>query len=196
MNESQAKELAEIMALTKQVAESVLKANQVGTSRKPYYTEKWASRVAEILELVYTTGEPRLIPEGDFTASTITNQWYQGKDYLVRFMDPDKKYAEMLVAIGAEYQKKRGLVIAPRRRRGILAAVKIQPWKGKFEEFIETAAELQKFERIGVGLTQEDFDYVRDTLTPLSDMFVWHVDLLHDHLKVVRVSQGYEPKPS
>lgn len=196
MNEEQAKELAEIMALTKQVAESALKANQVGRTRKPYFTEKWAGRVAEVLELVYTTGEPRLIPEGDFTASTITNQWYQGKDYLIRFMDPEKKYANMLVAIGAEYQKRRGLIIAPRKRRGILATVKIQPWRGKFEEFIETAEELQKFERIGIGLTQDDFEYVRDILEPLSDMFVWHMDLVHDHFKVVKISQGNEPAPS
>ena len=104
-------------------------------------------------------------------------------------MDPENKFKEMDGCIAAEYVKKRGMIVSPKRKSGILKHVAVVPWRPKLEEFIETAAEMQKFERIGLGLTEDDAKYVNELLRPLEDMFVWHVDVLHDSLRVVRVTQ-------
>ena len=37
------------------------KSNQIGASRKPYYTEKWAGYVKEIIDAIKETAQPRLI---------------------------------------------------------------------------------------------------------------------------------------
>jgi hypothetical protein len=182
-------DIADLLATTKGLVNQIKMSNEIGGVRRPYFTEKWAKEVGVLMKHVYTTGEPRLIPVGDLSTSTIRNQWYQGKEYLLQFLDPDKSYAEMDTVVAAEYIKKRGLLVSPRKQRGILQHIAIVPWRPKFEEFLETAVEMQMFERVGLGLTEDDAKYVNETLYPLSDMFVWHIDIIHDHLKVVRVTQ-------
>ena len=181
--------ITDLLKTTKEATDSILRHNNRGGNRKPYYTAKWAGYVGDLLTLVYTTGEPQLIPEGQNTAATIRNQWYQAKEYLLAHMDPENKFKEMDDCIAAEYVKKRGMIVSPKRKSGILKHVAVVPWRPKLEEFIETAAEMQKFERIGLGLTEDDAKYVNELLRPLEDMFVWHVDVLHDSLRVVRVTQ-------
>lgn len=181
--------IKELLATAKAATDSILRSNDRGGVRKPYYTAKWAGYVANILTHVYTTGEPQLIPEGENTKATIRNQWYQAKEYLLQHMDPEGKYREMDESISSDYANKRGMIISPKRRTGISRTVPIVPWRPKLEEFIETAVENQKFERIGIGLTEEDAKYVNELLLPLQDMFVFHADVMHDSLRVVRVTQ-------
>jgi hypothetical protein len=182
--------LADLIATTRAIQKSVLTANQIGNSRRPYYTETWAKEVADILTAVATTGEPKLLPKGDYDITTIKNRWYQGKDYLLEHLDPDKLYAGYNKCVSASIDRKRGVFIAPFKRTNSLGAIKIEPWKPRFEEFLETAVDGQMFERIGTGLCADDYTYLEDMLSPLADMFVWHCDIDHDILKVVRITQA------
>ena len=182
--------LKQLLEVSQQLNTAIRQNNERDGVRKPYFTEKWALIAGDLMRHVYTTGEPRLIPEGDYTAQTIRNQWYQAKEYLLKFLDKSGEYKKMDEVVAAEYIRKRGLMISPRKRKGILQNVAVVPWRPQLEEFMETAVNMQLFERIGVGLTEEDAKYVNELLSPLEDMFVWHCDIKHDHLKVVRVDKA------
>ena len=190
-------ELQDLLSQTRSVLDTLKKANHIGHVRKPYYTEKWAGEVKTIIDLVCENAEPRLIPEGGYTATTIRNQWYQAKQYLLDHLDPTGAYKEKDKLLTAEYVKRRGLIVSPHQRKGIMASVVVQPWRPKLEEYLEIAAPFQKFERVGIGLTEGDSLWVHGLLSPYADMFVWTVDVEHDIIKVIRKpDESTEAPPS
>ena len=67
-----------------------------------------------------------------------------------------------------------------------MKSVVVQPWRPRPEEFLEVAQPLEKFERVGLGLAEEDVLWLKSLFTGLDDMFVWDVDLDHDVLLVIR----------
>lgn len=170
----------------KKLLSSLKKANQIGSSRRPYYTEKWAGYVKEIFLAIKENAQPRLIPIGDMSDTTIKLQWYQGKEYLLDHMDPTGEFKELDKILVASPSRKRGLIISPVQKQGVMKSVVVQPWKPALEDFLETAQALDKFERVGVGLSEEDLLWVKSLLIELNDLFVWDVDLDHDVITVIR----------
>jgi hypothetical protein len=170
----------------KNLLANLKKSNQIGASRKPYYTEKWAGYVKEIIDAIKETAQPRLIPIGDMSETTIKLQWYQGKEYLLDHLDPKGEYKALDDILVASPVKKRGLIISPVQRKGVMKSVVVQPWRPRLEEFLEVAQPLEKFERVGLGLAEEDVLWLKSLFTGLDDMFVWDVDLDHDVLLVIR----------
>jgi len=178
--------LKSLTATLETVAKSLGKSKQIGTSRKPYYDELYGGYVRELIDKVVSSGQPHIIPVGDHTFYTIRAQWYQGLEYLVDHLDPT--YRNKCGCLKVEGNHKRGLTISPKPEKGILAAYAIVPWKKPLLDFIDEAQHRDKFERIGLPLTEDDINWVIAQLNPVKDLFIYNID--ERQIQIVRVDKS------
>jgi len=186
--EEQVQEIIKGLELAKKLLDQ---SNTKGRTRLPYYTPQWAEWAKEIIEQIVTSGEPHVLPIGDFTLNTQTVRWHQSKKYLLDHLDPEGKWKSKLDLIVASQSKKRGLLLSPKSEPGCLKAYAIKPWRPEFEKFLEVAEEGDIKEWIGIPFTTENVKYVYEALLPYTDMFLWSMEPQHNPkaLKVVRMTQ-------
>lgn len=190
------KTLEETIALLKSLTLEANRATQSGRSRQPYYQKKYADWAKDLIDAVITSGKPYIIPLEGLSYITVKLQWSQGVKYLLDYHDKEGKYLDLIKKLNVDHSRHRGTTIAPKKVQGILKAFQTSDWKVAFQDWMENvkpaenAASMPIFERIGIGLTQEDAKWLNDFLTPLEDMFVWDINPVRDTLKVIRVDRS------
>lgn len=189
--EEQDAKVAAIVKALETAKKLIDQSNTRGRTRLPYYTPKHAEWAKEIVDQIVTSGEPHVLPIGDFTLNTQTQRWHQSTKYLVDHLDTeDGEYKSKLALIVASPSKKRGLLLSPKPEPGCLKAYAIKPWKPEFEKFLETAEEGDIREWIGIPFSPEDVKYVYEALVPYSDLFLWSMEPPYNPkaLKIVRMT--------
>ena len=188
-------DLNELINTLRGLTAEAARTTQVGHRRQPYFQERYANWAKDLIDKVISSGKPHVIPVGDLASSTVKLQWTQATSYLFKYLDKDGKYADLYKKLSVTHDKTRGTFISPKKVTGILKAYQTEDWKIRFHEWIDTVQpgegnELAIFERIGIGLTEEDAKYINDFLTPLEDLFVWDINIIHDTLKVIRIDKS------
>lgn len=137
-----------------------------------YYTEEQANNVKKLLDTLHTTKESLFIQAGDNSISTLRVKYYQGKDYLLDNLDPNKHYL-YLTSLTKVTTKPGGLLfsvrIAPKNKVSLLDFVVVIPdWRTKLEDFLETATPNQKFFLENLKLSDKDLTWISNQLAGLT----------------------------
>ena len=173
------KELREAMELARKAAATVSRGN------RPYYCEKYAEVVKETIDRVLSTGEVLIFPAVGVSPTTVKLQWYQGKEYLVNVLD--ESYKEKAEKIMACLDKKRGLIVAVKPKRGLVEPRADKPWRVDLLKFIEnsTAGDIRRWQ--GLALADDDIDFLHEQLNPLKDIFAYDYDIDQGIIRVIRI---------
>lgn len=184
--------LDQTIELLKSLTAEANRSTQHGRRRQPYYQERYANWAKDLIDKVITTGKPYVIPIGDLAFNSIKLQWSQASKYLLDYLDKSGEYSDKLKLLSVSHDKNRGTIVSPKKVSGILKAYQTEEWRVKFQLWIEEVSNdttMPVFERIGIGLSQDDAKWLNQFLEPLKDMFVWDINTVRDTLKVIRVDK-------
>lgn len=171
-----------------------------------YYSEKYALRAREIIDIVLATRKPYIIPlEPGDTIHKLRNQWYEGTRFLRQKLDPDGSYTKTLSMIrctrGQTYIQisPRVILSSPSEDSNAISkpTTKLQgaiqsPWRDEFLEWLRAEPELEsKFQRTkqvdNVILTDEDITWGNQQLIGLESLFIYK--FTRDEVIVIRFNQ-------
>ena len=169
-------------------ANTIAKSPHKGGSYLPYYREDYAMELTKIIKAVITTGKPHLIPKRDQSFTTIKNKFYQAKKYLEEHLDADNTYKHIFAtALDISSPQDRGILIRPKKERGVLKAYAVVDWRPELADFIANANPREKFERIGIPITAEDVAWIEDQLKGIEQFFLTEIN--ETAIILVRIDQ-------
>lgn len=170
---------------------ATLRANEHKISdspRRPYYNEKCATELAEILLKIVTTGKPHIVMRGSLSRSSFTNKVSQAKHYLLEVADlrEEGRWSDIIGRL-AFRPLPNGVRISPKSEAGILEGLIEVEWRPEFLEFLEGETNEDKFVREGIFLSQEDQMFVKQTMAQLGGEFMF--DVRDSGLTVIKISR-------
>lgn len=157
------------------ITELQAKSYRKGTSVHPYYTERVANEIKEVVDTVTTRGCPIEYYIHGVLQATVYNRWSQGKKYLLDHCDPEGVYATKLKLVKIE-RTQRGVMVSPIPVAGILMETANTEWKRELDEFLADST-VPQFHRVGLPLTVDDLRYVASLIQPRESEFVSNISL-------------------
>lgn len=152
----------------------------------PYYAEEYANVVKKLLDNLATTKRPQIVRSEGIKIATIKSQYYQGLQYLLDYMDPDKRYDMIKNATKASTDHYNSTITITHKlsaSRAFDNAVNQAltnaldgGWRERFEDYIMTAKAGEKFHITNVILSDADVAYAKNMLVPVDELFFYRID--------------------
>lgn len=144
----------------------------IGTKRNPpYFNEEAAQTVLDAVHMTLTTCKPVIWSAEGTSINTLYLRFRQGAQYITNKLDPD--FPEKLAMVQVTRLPKIGLRIAP--REGRTRITEQVPWKADFEAFLDSSVPGNAFERINLGLSDEEISWIHEQLYELRKFFTYEV---------------------
>jgi hypothetical protein len=169
-------DMQEIARLLLQTAHTFKTSYYQGGSYLPYFNEKVATQIKRIVDEILHSGKPMLIPSTDVQPQTLRNKFSQGKDFLLKNMDPEGYYARAFDRITTNLSPKKGLIVRLRPDESLNSALVMEDWRPDFINFISNPQNIgAKFHRLGIYLEDAEIARIKTELEPLKNMFLFEV---------------------
>lgn len=140
-------------------------------SRYPYFNPSMGESVMLAVDEVLRTGQPMIWPCNEITLNTQYLKFRQGAQW-VRERLADPAAIAKLDAVEVQRLPKIGLRIAPREKRNSIKLYYESNWKSELSDFLIDSVPPQKFERVGVPISDDDIIWIYEQLAPIKHLFV------------------------
>ncbi len=145
--------------------------------RWPYYKERYAVAVRKLLDTLFENKEFLRVPAVGLTVETLRQQYFQGSQFLVDYMDPDGRYGVMKSEVRCRAYKRDGFIELNRRitiEDQVPTTDTVRPWRDELLEFLEIAEPGSKYQK-PVKMSDADQSWARSQLEPFGAEFIWQV---------------------
>lgn len=167
-----------VAAMTANIARKAKKS-------KPYYHKEAALEAKQWIDKLHSNeqeGKSLLIISETLMPNSQALRFWQGQEYLVDNLDPDKIY-NTLKDKHKLTKGRHACELSIAYKASATTVTEGREWKFELEKFMHTAEHLQKIIFTNT-FDAEDEDYIRTTLDQLNDLFVY--DLKPNMLLVIR----------
>ena len=171
-------------------------------SNAPYYKEIYAKEIKDALDSVMATKQDMLYSYADFeklgmSHATVYLRVNQSCRYLMKYMDPEGKYADILmnkVSITKERNVGVRISLLPEYREtgteSVFKPKSVVPksddpiWRKKLEEFLENAQPGETFHKSGLALDPDEIKELNDSFISVQGFIA---NITSYEIKIVRV---------
>jgi len=171
-------------------------------SNAPYYKEVYAKEIKDTLDSVMATKQDMLYSYADFeklgmSHATVYLRVNQSSRYLMKYMDPEGKYADILmnkVSITKERNVGVRISLLPEYREtgteSVFKPKSVVPksddpiWRKKLEEFLENAQPGETFHKSGLALDPDEIKELNDSFISVQGFIA---NITSYEIKIVRV---------
>lgn len=170
-------------------------------SNAPYYREKYAIIARTIMDRIVKTKRQQMFYLKDFPgekSSTIKLRWYQGKMYLMDYLDPDGTYAAINQIVYCEVE--RGVGVKITLRNDLIDDAKADPeamlpkeimnnseeWRSKIDSYLTNDNETDALILEDCALSNQEMEQLEVELGGLINI---SYIIRHDRIKIVKIPQ-------
>lgn len=178
--------LDKILKTLARTAEISQQAQQRLRSNQPYYNENAADECLHIIDTVLANGCPMLWPAQGISENTLYLKWRQGCQWIRQFKP---ELVEKLELIHASRIPKHGMRFSPIENPTKVGLFIEQDWRPDLLRFIDEAEHRDKFERVGIPLSNEDLRWLAAQLENVGHLFMTDISPKKGKILLIR----YDP---